>query len=151
MTITLLWLVIALSSTVSHAAPVTRFIHNDALGSPIAATDQNGDVIWKEEYRPFGERIIKDSKTDDQKRWFTGHVQDKDTGLVYMGARFYDPSIGRFLSPDPVGFSQSVPALFNRYAYANNNPYKYVDPDGRMFTWLHQNRIGLSSGQAVKA
>ncbi|WP_250655935.1 RHS repeat-associated core domain-containing protein [Alkalimarinus coralli] len=88
-------------------------------------------MVWKEEYRPFGERIIKDNKADSQKRWFTGHVQDKDTGLVYMGARFYDPTIGRFLTPDPVGFSSNAPMMFNRYAYANNNPYKYVDPDGR--------------------
>ncbi|WP_250655937.1 RHS repeat domain-containing protein [Alkalimarinus coralli] len=128
---TLIWFVIGLSSAIVQAAPVTLSIHTDALGSPIAATDQKGDVVWKEEYRPFGERIIKDNKADSQKRWFTGHVQDKDTGLVYMGARFYDPSIGRFLTPDPVGFSPNAPMMFNRYAYANNNPYKYTDPDGR--------------------
>ncbi|WP_250655929.1 RHS repeat-associated core domain-containing protein [Alkalimarinus coralli] len=128
---TLIWFVIGLSSAIVQAAPVTLSIHTDALGSPVAATDQKGDMVWKEEYKPFGERIIKDNKADSQKRWFTGHVQDKDTGLVYMGARFYDPSIGRFLTPDPVGFSPNAPMMFNRYAYANNNPYKYIDPDGR--------------------
>jgi uncharacterized protein RhaS with RHS repeats len=46
-----------------------------------------------------------------------------------MQARYYDPVIGRFYSNDPVGFSNVH--NFNRYAYANNNPYKYVDPDGR--------------------
>ena len=46
-----------------------------------------------------------------------------------MQARYYDPVIGRFYSNDPVGF-KGVHS-FNRYAYANNNPYKYVDPDGR--------------------
>lgn len=50
---------------------------------------------------------------------------------VYMQARFYDPAVGRFLSTDPVGFSDSNPFTFNRYAYGNNNPYKYTDPDGR--------------------
>jgi len=46
-----------------------------------------------------------------------------------MQARYYDPVIGRFYSNDPVGFSNVH--NFNRYAYANNNPYKYVDPDGK--------------------
>jgi len=44
-----------------------------------------------------------------------------------MQARYYDPVIGRFYSNDPAGFSNIH--NFNRYAYANNNPYKYVDPD----------------------
>ncbi|WP_052749323.1 RHS repeat-associated core domain-containing protein [Rheinheimera mesophila] len=48
-----------------------------------------------------------------------------------MQQRYYDPVIGRFYSNDPVSFSASDPMLFNRYAYANNNPYKFVDPDGR--------------------
>ncbi|WP_419571142.1 RHS repeat-associated core domain-containing protein [Rheinheimera sp.] len=49
-----------------------------------------------------------------------------------MQARYYDPVIGRFYSNDPVGFNASNPMLFNRYAYANNNPYKFTDPDGRL-------------------
>ncbi len=47
-----------------------------------------------------------------------------------MQQRYYDPVIGRFYSNDPVSFSASDPMLFNRYAYGNNNPYKYTDPDG---------------------
>lgn len=48
-----------------------------------------------------------------------------------MQQRYYDPVVGRFYSNDPVGFMASNPMMFNRYAYANNNPYKYTDPDGR--------------------
>jgi murein DD-endopeptidase MepM/ murein hydrolase activator NlpD len=48
-----------------------------------------------------------------------------------MGARYYDPIVGRFMGIDPVGFKETNPISFNRYAYANNNPYKFVDPDGR--------------------
>jgi uncharacterized protein RhaS with RHS repeats len=47
-----------------------------------------------------------------------------------MQARYYDPVIGRFYSNDPIGFTGDY-ATFNRYSYANNNPYKYVDPDGK--------------------
>lgn len=49
-----------------------------------------------------------------------------------MQQRYYDPVIGRFYSNDPVGFTTSNPMMFNRYAYANNNPYKYVNPDGQL-------------------
>jgi RHS repeat-associated protein len=62
---------------------------------------------------------------------YTGHVEDHDLKLTYMQQRYYDPVIGRFYSNDPVGFSADKPMMFNRYAYANNNPYRYIDPDGR--------------------
>ncbi|MER2492049.1 RHS repeat-associated core domain-containing protein [Catenovulum sediminis] len=61
---------------------------------------------------------------------FTGHVKDK-SGLVYMQARYYDPLLGRFYSNDPVGYVYGNVHSFNRYSYANNNPYTYVDPDGQ--------------------
>lgn len=49
-----------------------------------------------------------------------------------MQQRYYDPAIGRFLSVDPVGADPSSGANFNRYWYANDNPYKFTDPDGRL-------------------
>lgn len=48
-----------------------------------------------------------------------------------MQARFYDPLVGRFLSTDPIHFADDNPFSFNRYSYANNNPYRFTDPDGR--------------------
>jgi RHS repeat-associated protein len=62
---------------------------------------------------------------------FTGHVNDVDTGLTYMQQRYYDPVAGRFLSIDPVTTDANTGGSFNRYAYANNSPYRYIDPDGR--------------------
>lgn len=62
---------------------------------------------------------------------YTGHRNDTDTGLVYMQQRYYDPVVGRFLSIDPVTTDADTGDSFNRYAYANNNPFKYVDPHGR--------------------
>lgn len=91
----------------------------------------------KQHYRPFGESI--EGAIDDV--GYTGHKFDKSTGLNYMQARYYDPVIGRFYSNDPVdvlGHMQrgnSIAHGFNRYAYANNNPYKYTDPDGE-FAWF---------------
>jgi RHS repeat-associated protein len=60
---------------------------------------------------------------------YTGHVTDAATGLVYMQQRYYDPLCGCFLSTDPV---TALKGTFNRYWYANNEPYKFIDPDGRV-------------------
>ena len=70
---------------------------------------------------------VGDDLSPASQQGYTGHVGD-NTGLVYMQARYYDPVIGRFYSNDPIGFRGEH--SFNRYAYANNNPYKYVDPNG---------------------
>ncbi len=114
----------------AHAAEKTTYFHFDALGSPVAASDQAGNVVWKEEYRPYGARIKQEPAAGSNTRWYTGHPQDDDTGLTYMGARYYDPIVGRFMATDPKRFDENNPHSFNRYAYANNNPYKFVDPDG---------------------
>ena len=126
----LLAAVVVLMSTVVHAAEKTTYFHFDALGSPVAATDQAGNVVWKEEYRPYGARIKQEPAAGSNTRWYTGHPQDDDTGLTYMGARYYDPVVGRFMATDPKGFTADNLHSFNRYAYANNNPYKFIDPDG---------------------
>ena len=88
-------------------------------------------MIWRESYRPYGERLTNDPASSGNDVWYTSRRQDVDTGLVYMGARYYDPVVGRFVSKDPMGFDEKNLQSFNRYSYANNNPYKYVDPDGR--------------------
>jgi RHS repeat-associated protein len=80
----------------------------------------------QQHYRPFGETI--EAPKDDV--GYTGHKFDTDLGLSYMQQRYFNPVTGRFLSNDPIGI-RSVHS-FNRYAYANNNPFRYVDPDGQL-------------------
>ena len=101
------------------------FVHTDALGSPVAETNSAGQLVRLSHYKPFGEEL--EQKKDDVA--YTGHKYDAALELIYMQARYYDPLIGRFYSNDPLGFRDVH--SFNRYAYANNNPYKYIDPDGR--------------------
>lgn len=62
---------------------------------------------------------------------YTGHVQDDESGMIYMQARYYDPIIGRFMAIDPIGVTPSNPYSFNRYGYANGNPMKFIDPNGQ--------------------
>ena len=100
-------------------------------GTATAATNTGGDIIWRETYTPYGEIWGPEAAANLDRKGFTGHTRDTDTGLTYMQARYYDPVIGRFLSNDPVGFAEGGVDFFNRYSYTFNNPVNMVDPDGR--------------------
>ncbi|WP_161965993.1 RHS repeat domain-containing protein [Steroidobacter cummioxidans] len=121
------------------AGELVTYYHNDVAGSPIAATDAKGYYIWRTSYEPYGQRIQNDieyAASIENNRWFTGHVEDVETGTIYMQARHYDPAIGRFMSVDPIRFMESEPHTFTRYAYAANNPYRYTDPDGEFINFI---------------
>ena len=136
------------SSAIDITVPVevVTYFHFDLVGSPQAATDEQGRLLWREEYHPYGSRLlIQDYGTND--RWFTGKPYEEDTGLSYFGARSYDPLLGRFMGVDPQGFDEKNLHSFNRYAYGNNNPYKYVDPDGHLPVFFLLLGIGLTANE----
>src|SRR5690606_7970433 len=82
----------------AHAQYV-QYVHTDALGSPVAMTDQSRRIVERNEYEPYG-KVLGAPVQDGP--GYTGHVSDAATGLSYMQQRYYDPVIGRFLSVDPV-------------------------------------------------
>ena len=125
----LVWLafVFAVLGAPTQAGTVT-YVYTDAQGTPLAKADANGNIIATFDYAPYGAQALG---TPPSGPGYTGHVNDPDTGLVYMQARYYDPAVGRFLSVDPVRPAPGDGFNFNRYSYANNNPIRYVDPDGR--------------------
>jgi RHS repeat-associated protein len=116
------------------AVTAKRYQHTDALGTPVAVTDENRAVIERSEYEPYG-LLLNRAQHDGP--GFTGHVQDALTSLTYMQQRYYDPMIGRFLSVDPVTAYAKPGINFNRYWYGNDNPYKFTDPDGRLPDWVN--------------
>jgi len=103
------------------------YLHTDALGSVVAHSSVDGDIIQRYRYTPYGE-VFGNTLNG---LGYTGHDMDAETGLTYMQQRYYDPVVGRFLSVDPVGTDGNSGGNFNRYWYANDNPYRFVDPDGR--------------------
>ncbi|MEP7705253.1 RHS repeat-associated core domain-containing protein [Paraglaciecola sp. 25GB23A] len=106
------------------------YLHSDYLGSTAAESTISGSVFNRMHYQPFGESI----ETPKDDIGYTGHKFDTDLGLNYMQARYYDPVIGRFYSNDPVDAAafliQGNIQGFSRYVYANNNPFRYTDPNG---------------------
>lgn len=128
LTCALLAIVALLGAGEVFAARTTTYLHNDALGSVVAATNEAGQVLWRKNYAPFGEQ--RNPPSTSVRTAYTGKDHDTAIGLTNFGARHYDPEIGRFMSVDPVGFVENNPMSFNRYRYVNNNPYKHVDPDG---------------------
>lgn len=122
-------LTLLLASALAPAQTVTYF-HNDLSGTPVLATDASGNVVWKENYQPYGGRLNNPAAEANNRLGFAGKPYDPGTGLSYMGARYYDPQLGRFMGVDSAQLAPENINGINRYAYANNNPYRYVDPDG---------------------
>lgn len=112
----------------SGSPPVVTYQHSDGLGSPVLETDANGAVVSRERFLSYGGAV--DGAVNDT-IGYTGHQEDPASGLVYMQQRYYDPAIGRFLLIDPLTTDSNTGASFNRYWYADNSPYRFVDPDGR--------------------
>jgi RHS repeat-associated protein len=133
MTKRLLTLLIAcslLAPSLTYAQRV-EYYHLDALGSVRAVTDEQGELLERHDYLPFGEEW--NPRPSGQPRKFTGKERDRETGWDYFGARYYEASLARFTSIDPVinwDVNRVDPQRWNRYAYARNNPLKFVDPDG---------------------
>jgi len=113
-----------------HAGTVT-YVYTDPQGTPLAEADASGNITARFEYTPYGVSVPSVGATPNGVG-YTGHVNDPETGLVYMQARYYDAEVGRFLSVDPVTAAGNGDwRHFNRYAYAYDNPNRFTDPDGR--------------------
>ena len=86
--------------TSANATESITYIHTDHLGSPIAATNEDGSVKWTEDYQPFG--IQRTNQDNDNTTGFTGHQHDGALELTYLQARWYHPEVGRFMALDPL-------------------------------------------------
>ncbi|WNL47041.1 RHS repeat-associated core domain-containing protein [Dyella sp. BiH032] len=124
------WLVLSLLlwHGISSAGTVT-YVYVDHQGTVLAEADAGGNLVAQFDYRPYG-RAVDGSSQLPSGPGYTGHVNDRETGLVYMQARYYMTD-GQFLSVDPLGVEPGNLFGFSRYSYARGNPVNYIDPDGR--------------------
>lgn len=105
------------------------YYHADGLGSVVVLTDKKQKIVENYEYNPFGN--LKGDTKPTQPFTYTSREWDKETGLYYYRARYYDPMVGRFISKDPIGFRGGT----NIYAYVQNNPVNWIDPTGLLCTY----------------
>jgi RHS repeat-associated protein len=105
-------------------------------------TNSSAGVASRHDYMPFGEEILNGGRTsgmgysvaDGLRQKFTGKERDTETSLDYFIARYYSAIQGRFTSSDPGPLVPGDPQSFNRYAYVQNNPLKFIDPTGEILT-----------------
>lgn len=111
------------------------FLHGDHLGSTTLVTDTSGKVLQRVYYDPFGAVLENIIMNGDEGTHFlyTGHYLDDWSDLIYMGARYFNPKIGRFLTADTIIPELYHPMAWNRYSYVQNNPLRYIDPTGHFW------------------
>jgi RHS repeat-associated protein len=117
-----------------------KYYHFDGLGSVVALSNSYGNVAERYSYDVFGKPTIRNAQGNiislsahGNRYMFTGRRHDYETGNYYYRARYYSPSIGRFLQPDPVGYVAGL----NLYTYCGNNPVNLIDPEGKIIDWMY--------------
>lgn len=133
---------VAIYNTGNATSASTRYYHKDHLGSVDGISDEAGNITARLSYDTWGKRRNANG-TDTatpvtSTRGYTGLEHDDELALINMEAREQEPFLARFISPDPLG-AKGDP---NPYAYANNNPLKYVDPAGTSSVSLFQQNGG---------
>ena len=103
----------------------TSYYQNDHLNTPQMLTRPNGSVVWQGQYDAFGEVTQTNTQVSNPLR-FLGQYQDDETGLHYNWNRYYDNSIGRYVTSDPIGLNGGL----NTYGYALGNPLRWTDSRG---------------------
>jgi len=116
---------------------------NDSLGTPQMLTDSTNTVVWEGVYKPFGEAEVNPNSSVACNFRFPGQYYDQETGLHYNYFRYYDPAIGRYLTPDPIGLAGMDP---NLYGYVQNNPINLIDPLGLYLSPSQKAKVSIASG-----
>ena len=105
------------------------YLLTDHLGSTAITADSSGTRVAELRYKAWGENRYTYGTTPTAYK-FTGQRLDESTGLMYYGARYYDPALGRFVQADTIVPNPGNPQDLNRYSYVRNNPLRYIDPTG---------------------
>jgi RHS repeat-associated protein len=111
----------------------TLFLHADHLGGLAGATDMTGTLVESLRYDPYGVVLERTGTGRPLPNGFTGGEPDEVSGLLYLGARWYAPRFGMFVSPDPIVQDIYDPFSWAAYAYCRDNPVTLTDPTGRGF------------------
>ncbi|EUJ42284.1 RHS repeat domain-containing protein [Listeria rocourtiae] len=117
----------------------TLFYHHNSRGDVVAMTDETGTVVANYSYDAWGNVLESKELTEEAKQntiGYAGYTYDKEIGMYYLIARYYEPEQGVFISSDPDSGDDDDPSSMNGYNYANNNPVTNIDPDGHFWVWI---------------
>jgi RHS repeat-associated protein len=134
----------------SGAAVATYYLHRDGLNTVRMVTNRNGGYEEFSSYTPYGKRTQTPAAagTTDETKGFIGEREDPEVGLVNLNARYYDPAIGRFISPD--WWDPNKPSVgTNRYAYSDNDPINKSDPTGHQWAAAADAQGRMPTGEAA--
>jgi RHS repeat-associated protein len=128
------------------SAEKKHLIYDESVVNNKKLTNASGTVVWSADYDPFGTATVTVSAVENNMR-LPGQYYDSETGLHYNYHRYYDPSVGRYLTPDPIGLAGGI----NLYAYVGGNPVNRIDPlgldyvnfDGQNLTWVFEKRAKI--------
>jgi RHS repeat-associated protein len=109
------------------------FLHTDHLDSLVAVSDAAGQVLERLRYDPYGASLTRAGVPTDVPYGFTAGLPETLSGLLYLNARYYQPRLGRFISPDSVVQNALDPVAWSPYVYCGDNPTSCVDPSGHGF------------------
>ena len=127
------WGASGLTYSVDKASGAVQVYHTDGLGSVRAISDSSGSVVQTYQTDEFGgER--QTGGTSTQSFGYTGEQSDSESGLLYLRARIYDASTGRFMQRDTFRGLVVAPPSLNQYVYTANNPLIFTDHSGRTFS-----------------
>jgi len=116
------------------------YYHSNHLGSVNVVTDEQGKVVERRDYKPYGDPFDWTGPRSGPRELlltFDGQRYDDSTGFYYFGARHYDAQLGRFLTADTQVPDPMNPKTLHRYAFAGGNPIRYSDPTGHAwYDWL---------------
>ncbi|MCU5517788.1 DNRLRE domain-containing protein [Bacillus wiedmannii] len=126
------------------------YYHYNPRGDVIAMTDKDGQIVASYEYDAWGNVLKSEAKgiAADNPFGYAGYMYDKEIGMYYLIARYYNPEHGVFLSVDPDPGDEDDPVTMNGYTYADNNPVMMVDPDGHAPWWVASAAMGAGFGLA---
>ncbi|MDD2237963.1 MAG: hypothetical protein PHG65_12225 [Kiritimatiellae bacterium] len=108
------------------------YYHTDHLGGSNIITDGQGNIVQQVQYTPYGKISYELNLGVSVNYLYTGQQLDRETGLYYYNARYYDPDIGRFIQPDTIIPNPTDSQAYNRYSYCLNNPVMMKDPSGHL-------------------
>jgi RHS repeat-associated protein len=116
--------------TIQGTSNTLDWVVTDHLGSTAVTRDATSGATVRQWYNPYGAERANTGGSLPTEETYTGQTSDASTGLMHYNARYYDPSLRRFISADTIIPNPSDPADLNRYTYVHNNPVRYSDPTG---------------------